>query len=154
MDNISNAKYFSSLDLASGYWQIKLDDEAKAKSAFTTRYGLYQFNVMPFGLTNAPATFQRLMDLVLAGLTWIECMVYLDDIIIFSATWNEHLGRLAHVFARLREYKLKAKLSKCQFGREEIKFLGHVISSKGIATDQDKVKAIERIPYPTNTTKN
>jgi hypothetical protein len=84
MDSISEAKYFSSLDLASGYWQIKLDEDAKLKSAFVSRVGLFQFTVMPFGLTNAPATFQRLMDLVLAGLTWIECMVYLDDIIILK----------------------------------------------------------------------
>ena len=152
MDNISNAKYFSSLDLASGYWQIKLDEDAKPKSAFTTRYGLFDFLVMPFGLTNAPATFQRLMDLVLAGLTWIECMVYLDDIIIFSPTWHEHLKRLENVFNRLREYKLKAKMSKCQFGRREIKYLGHVLSAKGIATDPDKIKVIKNLPNPTNVT--
>ena len=152
MDNISNAQYFSSLDLASGYWQIKLDDDAKAKSAFTTRYGLFQFNVMPFGLTNAPATFQRLMDLVLAGLTWIECMVYLDDIIIFSPTWKEHLKRLKHVFERLRESKLKAKMSKCQFGREKLKYLGHVISAAGIATDPEKITVIEKLTVPTTVT--
>ena len=148
MDSISNAKYFSSLDLASGYWQIKLDEDAKSKSAFVTRFGLYQFNVMPFGLTNAPATFQRLMDLVLAGLTWIECMVYLDDIIIFSNTWKEHLERLEHVLQRLREFKLVAKLSKCQFGRRSIKFLGHIISAEGIGTDPDKIAAIKKLPYP------
>jgi hypothetical protein len=150
MDSISDAKYFSSLDLAAGYWQIKLDDDAKLKSAFASRHGFFQFNVMPFGLTNAPATFQRMMDVVLAGLTWLECMVYLDDIIIFARNWKEHLERLAHVLARLREYKLVAKLSKCQFGCRTIKFLGHVISAEGISTDPDKVTVIKNLPYPKN----
>ena len=150
LDTISDAKYFSSLDLASGYWQIKLDKESQLKTAFVSRYGLYQFTVMPFGLTNAPATFQRLMDLVLAGLNWIECMVYLDDIIVFSSTWHEHLLRLEKVFKRLREFKLVAKMSKCQFGRKELEFLGHILSAEGISTDPNKVKAMETVPNPTN----
>jgi hypothetical protein len=148
MDAISDAIYFSTMDLAAGYWQIRLDDDAKEKSAFASRFGFYQFTVMPFGLTNAPATFQRMMDVALSGLTWIECMVYLDDIIIFGRNWKEHLDRLQHVMDRLREFKLVAKLSKCHFGAQSIKFLGHVVTAAGLGTDPDKVKAIRELPYP------
>jgi hypothetical protein len=150
LDNLKDAQYFSSIDLASGYWQVKLTDRAKLKSAFISRYGLYQFLVMPFGLTNAPATFQRLMDLVLAGLNWVECMVYLDDIIIFSRTWEEHLQRVDHVMERLRKFKLKAKLQKCQFGARSINYLGHVISADGIAPDPSKIRTIQTLPNPQN----
>ena len=148
LDAIGEAKFFSTLDLASGYWQIKLDEDAKMKSAFVSRYGLYQFTVMPFGLTNAPATFQRMMDVVLSGLTWLQCMVYLDDIIVFAPTWEEHQMRLRNVLTRLRKYKLAAKMTKCRFGRQSIVFLGHVISAEGVSTDPEKVKAIQRLPYP------
>ena len=148
MDNMNTAKYFSTMDLASGFWQIKLTEDARAKSAFASRYGLYEFLVMPFGLTNAPATFQRMMDLVLSGLTWVECMVYLDDIIIYSDTWSEHLVRLEHVLKRLREFKLVAKIEKCKFGRESLPFLGHIISAQGVATDPEKLKSVSEIPAP------
>ena len=90
-------------DLASGYWQVEVDPSDKEKTAFSTPFGLYQFRVMPFGLCNAPSTFQRLMELVLRGLQWETCLVYLDDIIIFSHTIEEHLQRLKEVFDRLRE---------------------------------------------------
>ena len=148
MDNLANAKYFSTIDMASGYWQIPLSEDAIQKTAFTSRFGLYEYLVMPYGLTNAPATFQRMMDLVLVGLTWVECLVYMDDIIIFSETWEEHLIRLKNVFERLREHKLVAKIQKCQFGRESIPYLGHIISIRGTATDPEKVKAIQTIPIP------
>ena len=94
LDSLAGAKFFSTLDLASGYWQVELEEEDKEKTAFTTPHGLFEFNVMPFGLTNAPATFQRLMECVLAGLTTEHSLIYLDDIIVFSATFQEHLSRL------------------------------------------------------------
>ena len=100
LDQLARKKVFSTLDAKSGYWQIKMADKAKAKTAFVTMNGLYEFRVMPFGLCNAPATFQRLMQKVLAGLPF--CSVYVDDIIVFSDTWEEHMEHLRKVFARLR----------------------------------------------------
>ena len=101
LDSLAGAKFFTTLDLASGYWQVELEEEDKEKTAFTTPQGLFKFNVMPFVLTNAPATFQRLMECVLAGLTPEHSLIYLDDIIIFSATFQEHLSRLRVVLNRL-----------------------------------------------------
>ena len=103
LDSLAGTKLFSVLDLTSGYWQVELDPADKEKTAFATPFGLHQFRVMPFGLTNAPSTFQRLMSLVLSGLCWKTCLVYLDDIIIFSQTVEEHLQRLAEVLRRLKD---------------------------------------------------
>jgi hypothetical protein len=152
MDNLSRAKYFSSMDMASGFWQIPLSKDAIPKTAFTSRFGLYEYLVMPFGLTNAPSSFQRLMDLVLAGLNWVECMVYIDDIIIYSETWEEHLERVEHVLQRLREFNVVAKLDKCQFGRSNLPYLGHIVTPEGIKTDPDKVKTVQEIRNPTTVT--
>jgi predicted aspartyl protease len=142
--------YFSSFDLSSGYWQIPMDPESKEKTAFITDFGLYQFNVMPFGLTNAPATFQRYMDIVLAGLKWNCLLVYIDDIIVFSATFNQHLVDLKQMFNRLREANLHLKASKCFILQREIKYLGHVVTRDGIKVDADKVKAMTQMRSPTN----
>ena len=101
LDLLSRSAYFTTLDLASGYWQVKMNEESREKTAFTTYSGLYEFNVMPFGLCNAPATFQRLMETILAGLTRKICMVYIDDILIFSRTFEEHLSHLEQVMDRL-----------------------------------------------------
>eukprot|EP00731_Ephydatia_muelleri_P034670 Em0071g11a len=109
LDVLAGSCWFSTLDLASGYWQVEVDDKDREKTAFSTPFGLYQFKVMPFGLCNAPATFQRLMELVLLGLHWTSCLVYLDDIIIFSKSVNEHLRQLEEVLDRLRGAGLKTK---------------------------------------------
>ena len=148
LDSLGNAKYFSTLDLASGYWQIALSEDAKTKSAFCTTSGLYQFCVMPFGLTNAPATFQRLMERVLAGLQWQTCLVYIDDIIIFSRTVDEHLERLNEVFSRLRSAQLRLKPKKCTLFRKKVKYLGHEVSETGIETDPEKIAAVQNWPRP------
>lgn len=148
LDALSKAQYFSTLDLASGYWQIGLSEEAKEKSAFCTPGGLYQFKVMPFGLTNAPATFQRLMERVLAGLQWEICLVYIDDVIIFSQTVEQHLDQLEAVFKRLISAGLKLKPKKCNLFRRKVQYLGHVVSDQGIQTDPDKIKAIKDWPNP------
>ena len=134
-DHLSGTAWFSTLDLASGYWQVKLKDSDKEKTAFSMPFGLYQFWVMPFGLCNAPATFQRLMEAVLAGLHWSTCLVYLDDILVFSETLEEHFDKLRDVFERLRRAGLKIKPEKCHIFRKEVQYLGHIVSKKGIATD-------------------
>lgn len=114
LDSLANACWFSTLDLASGYWQVEVDPKDKPKTAFTTRQGLFEFNVLSYGLCNSPSTFQRLMDLVLADLQWTTCLVYLDDRIVFGKTFQEHLGRLEQVFMSLYEANLKVKPSKCR----------------------------------------
>lgn len=113
LDSLNNACWFSTLDLASGYWQVEVDPKDRYKTAFITRQGLFEFNVLSFGLCNSPSTFQRLMDLVLADLQWTTCLVYLDDIIVFGRTFQEHLVRLDGVLSKLRQANLKVKPSKC-----------------------------------------
>ncbi|XP_072041155.1 uncharacterized protein [Amphiura filiformis] len=142
-------KYFTTLDLASGYWQIGLEEQSKPKTAFITQDGLYEFNVMPFGLHNAPATFQRAMQEVLRGLNWKFVFCYLDDVIIFSRSFEEHLDHLKQVFDRLREAGLKLQPKKCTFGQTEVKYLGHIVSKDGIATDPAKLQIVKDYPTPT-----
>ncbi|MCH7730585.1 RNA-directed DNA polymerase, partial [Patescibacteria group bacterium] len=152
LDRLKGAKYFTSLDAASGYWQVPIYPPHRHKTAFITHRGLHQFKVMPFGLCNAPASFQRMMDMLLLGLNWKFCMVYIDDIIVFSGSFNQHLKHLQLVFDKLRSVNLKLKLSKCIFCRKKFLYLGHQISSKGIATDPAKVIAVKNAPRPTNYT--
>ena len=152
LDTLRSAKYFTTLDLASGYWQIELSEDAKQKSAFCTTTGLYQFKVMPFGLTNAPATFQRLMERVLAGLQWQLCLVYIDDIIIFSRTVEEHLQQLQTVFTRLKSAGLKLKPKKCHLFKQKVQYLGHIVSEAGIQTDPEKIQAVMEWGEPTTVT--
>ena len=152
LDSLAETRYFSTLDLASGYWQIGLDEEAKKKSAFCTTSGLFQFNVMPFGLTNAPATFQRLMERVLSGLQWHICLVYIDDVIIFSKTFEDHVANLSTIFRRLQDAGLKLKPKKCALFQTQVKYLGHVVSQKGISTDPEKTSAVRDWPVPHDVT--
>ena len=148
LESLGGARYFSTLDLASGYWQVELDPESQPKTAFTTRSGHYEFQVMPFGLCNAPATFQRLMEMVLRGLNWDVCLIYLDDIIIFSATFQDHLSRLRQVFDRLRQAGLKFSPKKCHFAQQQVEYLGHIVSKHGIAVDPSKVSKVRDWPTP------
>jgi hypothetical protein len=127
-----------------------MDENDKEKTAFVSHRGLYQYTVMPMGLMNAPSTFQRLMDLVLSGLLYEACLVYLDDIIIFSRTLPEHLSRLEEVFKRLINAGLKLKPSKCRLLQVKVEFLGHVVSAEGIATDPAKTDIIAKWPVPKN----
>ena len=148
LDMLGGSKFFSTLDLASGYWQVEVAPEDRAKTAFTTSEGLYQFKVMPFGLCNAPATFQRLMDRVLGGLKWSSCLVYFDDIIIVGSTFDDHLRNIGSVLMRLRGAGLKLKPAKCNFCQQQVSFLGHVVSSRGISTDPSKTEVISKWPTP------
>ena len=152
LDSLNKACWFSTLDLASGYWQVELDPRDKHKTAFTTRQGLFEFDVLSFGLCNSPSTFQRLMDLVLADGQWTTCLVYLDDIIIFGRTFQEHLGRLDEVLTKLRQANLKVKPAKCNLFATQVQYLGHIISSKGVKADPAKVEAVRQWPVPKNQT--
>ncbi|KAJ9525353.1 hypothetical protein QJQ45_003238 [Haematococcus lacustris] len=149
LDRLHGAKVFSKLDLRQGYHQIRVAPEDIHKTAFRTRYGHFEFTVLPFGLCNAPATFQRLMNDVLHDLLDDCVLVYLDDILIFSRTPQEHLAHLRRVLDLLRKHKLYAKLSKCEFGMDQTSFLGHIVSASGIACDPAKVAAVQSWPIPT-----
>jgi len=142
LEKLAGAKFFSKLDLRSGYNQVRIAEDDIEKTAFVSRYGLYEFTVMPFGLSNAPATFMRMMNNLLADFIDKFVQAFLDDVLVYSKTMEEHLKHLRLVLSRLREQKLYAKLSKCSFLRNQMEFLGHVISAEGIATDPEKTAAV------------
>ena len=150
LDTLGGCKYFSTLDLSSGYWQIEMDKESAEKTAFSTHRGLFEFTRMPFGLCNGPATFQRLMEIVLAGLQWECCVVYVDDILVCSETLEDHVAHLRQVFDRLRQGGLKLKPSKCTFLCDKVVFLGHVISADGISPDPAKTEKVRDFPVPSD----
>lgn len=152
LDMLGGATWFSTLDLASGYWQIEVKEEDRPKTAFVTHRGLYQFCVMPFGLCNAPATFERLMERVLGGLRWESCLVYLDDIIVHATTFEEHIQRLHTVVGKLKQAGLKLSAKKCKLFKRRVEFLGHVVTANGVTTDPKKIDAVERWPVPVNKT--
>ena len=148
LDRLSGAKYFSNMDCDQAYYQVPVNEQDKEKTAFITPDGLFEFNYMPFGLCNAPATFQRLMDVVLGRLKWTIALIYLDDIVVYSKTFSEHLFNLAQVFEALRRANLTLKPSKCNFGEDELLFLGHIISKDGISVNPAKIRAVENFPRP------
>ena len=152
LDALGGSKYFSVLDLRSGFWQVTMDARDSDKTAFVTRRGQFRFKVLSFGLANSPSVFQRLMDLVLAGMTWETCLVYIDDVIVFSKTFDEHVVRLSAVLQRIRNAGLKLKPSKCRLFQRRVVFLGHVLSDEGIEPDPEKVAAVVNWPVPTNLT--
>src|ERR1043165_4881217 len=124
----------------------------REKTAFVTRYGTYEFNVMLFGLCNAPATFQRLMDRVYSKITWKFVVVYLDDTVVYSLTFTDHLQHLKEVFTRIRQARLRLNIEKCSFWMQRLLFLGHIISLQEIASDSQKIKAVQKIQPPKNVT--
>lgn len=147
LDSLAGAQWFSTLDLTSGYWQVEMDHRDAAKTAFSTREGLFEFEVMPFGHGNGPATFESLMEQVLRGLQWRECLVYLDDVIVFGSSFEVALWNLRHVFDRLQEAGLKLK-PKCAHFRKTAAFLGHVVSAKGVQYDLERVRAVQEWRRP------
>jgi hypothetical protein len=151
LDCFNGARYYSSIDLASGYWQIPMDPDSMDKTTFNSKYGSYRFRVMPFGVCNGPATFQRLMDEVFRDMKFKCVCVYFDDVFIYSKTLAEHLIHLQMVFDRLRKYKLQAKASKCQFVAKELIFVGHLVSAEGVRPDPSKIKAVQEWMSPTST---
>lgn len=152
LDTLGGAKYFSTFDLRSGYHQIEMAVEDADKTSFVTRLGTFRFKVLPFGLCNAGASFQRVMDVALSGLNFEILLVYLDDIILFSESISSHLLRLEQLFQRLRFANLKLKPSKCYLLQTEVAFLGHQVSSQGIATDPFKIEMVKEWPVPKNLT--
>ena len=152
LEQLGGAQWFSCLDLNSGYWQVEVDKVDREKTAFTSRRGLFEFKVMPFGLCNAPATFERLMEIVLAGLNWQICLIYLDDIIVHGKTFAGMLENLDTVLRKLQEAGLKHKPSKCRLFKKEVEYLGHIISASGINPDPKKIQAVKDWPKPNNVT--
>ena len=150
LSKLEGSFFFSLMDLQMGYWQIGVRPEDRAKTAFITADGLFQFKVMPFGLVNAPSTFQRMMDVMLAGLKWNACLVYLDDVVVFAPSFDQHLSRLEAVLTCFRKANLRLKLSKCSFLQTTINYLGHVVSQTGISPDPGKISAVKDFPVPTN----
>jgi Reverse transcriptase (RNA-dependent DNA polymerase) len=153
LDSLGGSQWFTTLDLASGYWQVSMHPDDVEKTAFITPSGLYEFLVMPFGLNNAPGTFQRLMNWVLRDFIGIFVAVYLDDVIIYTkGTFELHLNHVKQVFQSLREAQLCIKLKKCYFCHPSLAFLGHIVGQGGIHPDPEKIKKIKDFPIPTNLT--
>ena len=152
LGSMNGAVWFSTLDLRSGYHNIPIKESDRDKTAFITRRGCFRYKVMPFGLTCAPSVFQRLMDLVLCGLTYETCLVYLDDIIVFSRDVDSHLERLGEIFSRLRSANLKLHVKKCCLFQRRVNFLGHVLTEAWIEVQPEKVEAVENWPTPSNLT--
>ena len=148
LNALEGSCWFSTLDLASGYWQVAMHPDDIEKTAFITEGGLYEFTVLPFGMCNAGATFQRLMQLALNGLSWETILIYIDDLIVHSRSFNEHLIHLRQVFAKLRDAGLKLSPRKCRLFRKEVTFLGHVVNEKGVSTDPKKTEAVASWPVP------
>jgi len=150
LDSLSGAKVFSSLDLQSGYHQIRIPDEDVPKTAFRTPFGHYQFKVLSFGLTNAPATFQATMNHIFRPYLNKFVVVYIDDILVFSKSHEEHLEHLRIVMQILRDNDFKIKLSKCEFEKPEVKFLGHIVGAQGVKVDTDKISVVQKWQRPTH----
>lgn len=148
LDSLGGSNYFCVMDLASGFWQQRVREEDRPKTAFATHKGLFQFKCMPFGMANSPASFERLMDVVLNGLQWERCLVYLDDVIVFGKSFEDTLENLSTVFERFKMANLKLKPKKCFLFQEEVSYLGHLVTKDGVKCDPAKLEAIENWPVP------
>ena len=151
LDSLGGSQYLSSLDMASGYWQIEVDPDDREKTAFITRWGLFEHVRMPFGLCNAPSTFQRAMNLVLRGLSWNTVLAFLDDALVLGKDFKEHLANLREVLQRFRDYNLKLKPRKCHLFQKEVKFLGRIVTGESVSVDPSAQEAIEKWPVPKST---
>jgi len=150
LDAFNGASHFALLDLRSSFYQVPLAEKDRDKTAFITRRGQWRFRSLPMGLSNSPGTFQRLMDLVLRGMTWISVLVYIDDIVVYGKTFDILRDKLEEVFTRLRKANLKLKPTKVKLFQEEITFLGHIVSARGISMDPSKVQEVLEWKQPRN----
>ena len=148
VDSLAGNKFMSTLDMASGYWQVRIKPEHSERTAFITKYGLYEFVRMPFGLCNAPSTFQRAMNLVLRGLTWKTALAFLDDVMVLGKSFDEHLENLEEVLNRFRQYNLKLKPKKCSFFRTKAKFLGRIVGENTVEIDPETIEPVANWPVP------
>ena len=147
IDRLGKAKFVTTLDLTRGYWQVPIAESAREKTAFMTPFGLYQFQIMPFGLQGAPATFQRMMDKLIRGMEDYTA-AYLDDLVIFSGSWERHLQHIREVLDRLRAAGLAAKSKKCQFGMAQCIYLCHVVGNGLVRPEPSKIDAVMSFPIP------
>ena len=150
LDCLAEASVFSVMDLQSGYWQLKVAPEDRHKTAFITKYGLFEYTKMPFGLCNAPSTFQRCMELIFRGMQWKTLLIYLDDIILYSSNLDDHFEKLDEVLSRLKRAGLKLKPSKCEFIKDEVVYLGHVVCRNGIKPNPKIIDSVENWKVPSS----
>jgi Reverse transcriptase (RNA-dependent DNA polymerase) len=152
IDSLGDAAVFTKLDCNSGYWQIPVHPRDRDKTTFTSNYGLYQFRRLPFGLRNAPATFQRAIDVILSGVKWTTCLVYLDDVIIYSPDRETHLRHVDEALTLLREAGLSLKLAKCHIFKDTVDYLGHVIRPGRLGIAEKNTDALKGATLPRTQT--
>jgi len=148
LDCLADASIFSVMDLQAGYWQLEVASEDRHLTAFITKYGLFEYTKMPFGLCNAPSTFQRCMELIFRGMQWKTLLIYLDDIILYSSNLESHFDKLGEVLSRLIKTGLKLKPSKCEFLKDEVVYLGHVVSKDGIKPNPKVIDSVSNWKTP------
>ena len=148
LESLAENQFMSTLDMASGYWQVGVHPGDRDKTAFITKYGLFEFIRMPFGLTNAPSTFQRAMTLVLRGLTWKSVLAFLDDVLVLGKDFQDHLDNLRSVLERFRQFQLKLKPKKCALFQKRVKFLGKIVGEGSVGIDPENFKAVVDWPRP------
>lgn len=153
LDQLGGSTYFTTLDLSQGFHQVLIDEHDREKTAFSSNFGHYQYKRCPFGLKTLPGFFQSLLNGVLSGLQGVKCFVYIDDVVIFADTFEEHLNRISEVFQRFRGSNLKLNPQKCNFLRKEIMYLGHKCSTEGVQPDERLVKAVQDFPRPNTVRK-
>jgi len=149
LDAVAGSSLFSSFDLTSGYFQIPLKESDRPKSAFVCKYGQFEMTRMPFGLNNSSCTFQRTMELVLQGLQWVTCLVYIDDVVVFGKDFEQHILRVDQVLDRMKQAGLKLR-PECNMLQSEVVFLGHIVSQDGVLPDTSNVEKIASWPTPVN----